>query len=141
MTTAQATAAREEPQPANSSLERQVIAEIATRIGTLGVETADVAGNLDEISGRVGRQAEQFKALQRTAETMVGTNRELDKSARAAQAAASTAGTGVAESRAVVNTAVQHIGELTSAVSRIEAKLQSFGSVLEQVTGVAHAIE
>jgi len=140
MTTAQAAAAREAPQPANT-LERQVIAEVANRIGTLGVETADVAGNLDEISGRVGRQAEQFKALQRTAETMVETNRELDKSARAAQTAATTAGTGVDESRTVVNTAVQHIGELTSAVARIEAKLQSFGSVLEQVTGVAHAIE
>ncbi|HTP84046.1 MAG TPA: methyl-accepting chemotaxis protein [Alphaproteobacteria bacterium] len=145
MTTAQPTATRnapqpQEPQPGNS-LERQVIAEIANRIGTLGVETADVAGNLDEISGRVAKQADQFKTLQNTAKTMVETNRDLDKSARAAQTAASTAGTGVDESQTVVNAAVQHIGELTSAVSRMEAKLQSFGSVLEQVAGVAKAIE
>ena len=87
MSTAQVAPAAEEAQSADS-LERRVIAEIANRIGTLGVETADIAGNLDEISGRAGRQAEQFKALQSTAKTMVETNRELDKSARAAQTAA-----------------------------------------------------
>ncbi len=56
MSTAQVAPAAEEAQSADS-LERRVIAEIANRIGTLGVETADIAGNLDEISGRAGRQA------------------------------------------------------------------------------------
>ena len=122
-------------------LERRVIAEISSRIGHLGVETADVAGNLDEISGRVARQAEQFKTLQSTAETMVDTNRDLDRSARAAQTAASAASTEVDEARTVVGRAVQHISELAAAVSRIESKLQSFGSVLGQVAGVATTIE
>lgn len=140
MESAQTKAAADDPRQAGS-LEKAVIAELANRIGNLGVETADVAGNLDEVSGGVARQAEQFKALQRTAETMIDTNRDLDKSARAAQTAASTAGAEVDESRTVVGTAVQHIGELTAAVSRIEERLQSFGSVLEQVAGVSGVIE
>ena len=140
MNSAQTKAAADDPRQAGS-LEQTVIAEVANRIGNLGVETADVAGNLDEVSGGVARQVEQFKALQRTAETMIDTNRGLDKSARAAQTAASTAGAEVDESRTVVGTAVQHIGELTAAVSRIEERLQSFGSVLEQVAGVSSVIE
>ena len=140
MSIAQTAAAPQDAQPGDD-LERRVIADISNRIGNLGVETADVAGNLDEISGRVAKQAEQFKSLHHTAETMVETNRDLDKSARAAQTAATTAGTEVDQSRNVVSEAVQHISELTQAVSRIEAKLQSFGSVLEQVAGVANTIE
>src|SRR5579864_847285 len=89
----------------------RVIAEISNRIGGVGVETADIAGNLDEISNRIAREAEQFKSLRRTAETMIETNRDLDKSARAAQTAASAAGTDVEQSRMVVGAAVQHIGE------------------------------
>ena len=125
----------------SGALEQKVVAEVASRIGNLGVETADVAGNLDEVSSRVARQVEQFKTLQHTAETMIDTNRDLDKSARAAQDAATTAGAQVDESRSVVTSAVQHISELTAAVSRIEERLQSFGSVLEQVAGVSGAIE
>ena len=118
----------------------KVIAEISNRIGGVSVDTADIAGNLDAIASRIGREAEQFKSLHQTAETMIGTNRDLDTSARAAQRAASATGEKVDESRLVVTEAVRHIGELTSAVSRVEAKLQSFGSVLEQVAGVAQAI-
>ena len=140
MNAAQTTAALDQA-PGSDSLERRTIAEIANRIGSLGVETADIAGNLDEMSGRVAKQVEQFKKLRHTAETMVGANRDLDKSARAAQAAASNAGNEIAQSRTAVGTAVQHISELTSAVSRIETRLQSFGAVLEQVAGVSGAIE
>ena len=129
------------PAPPADDLERRIIAEVANRIGSLGVETADIAGNLDEMSGRVAKQVEQFKTLRHTAETMVATNRNLDTSARAAQAAASSAGTEIGESRTVVGAAVQHIGELTSAVSRIETRLQSFAAVLEQVAGVSGTIE
>ncbi len=139
MNAASGTAARDQTPP--ESLERRLIAELANRIGSLGVETADIAGNLDEMSGRVARQVEQFKTLQRTTETMVATNRDLDKSARAAQTAASAAGAEVAESRTVVGAAVQHISELTTAVSRMETRLQSFGAVLEQVAGVSKTIE
>jgi methyl-accepting chemotaxis protein len=143
MTGGQPSGARDEPRPTNRSdaPERQLIAEIAKRIGSLGVETADIAGNVDETSRRVARQVEQFKGLRRTTEKMVETNRNLDASARAARSAASAAGSDAAQSRTVVDAAVQHINELTSAVSQIEARLQSFGAVLEQVGGVSQAIE
>lgn len=59
-----------------------LIAELANRVGSLGVELADVAGNLEEVTNRVANQAEQFKELQHAAQTMVAGNREIDRAAK-----------------------------------------------------------
>ena len=50
----------------------RLVDQLANRIGGLGVELADVAGNLQEVAGRVSGQSERFGHLQKTAETMVG---------------------------------------------------------------------
>ncbi len=119
----------------------QLVAELASRIGSLGVELADVAGNLDEVSGRVSNEAEQFKELQRAAEHMVAGNREIDRAAKGAQQAASAAGNEIAESRLLIGGAVQHIGELTGAVNHIQERLGSFSTLLKQVGRVAETID
>jgi methyl-accepting chemotaxis protein len=62
-----------------------LIAELASRIGNLGVEVADIAGNLDEVTGRAAGQAAQFKELLDQAQTMVVGNREIDRAARKTQ--------------------------------------------------------
>jgi methyl-accepting chemotaxis protein len=117
------------------------VAEVASRIGNLGVELADIAGHLEDVTGRVGDQAERFTALQQTAETMVAGNRAIDGAARTAQEAASAARREVDESRAVVDGATQHIAELSAAVSRVEGRLASFNAVLDQIASVSSAIE
>src|SRR5581483_668386 len=119
----------------------RLVAELGNRVGSLGVELADVAGNLEEVTNRVANQAEQFKELQRAAQTMVAGNREIDRAAREAQGAASAAGTEIAESRTLIGAASQHIGDLTAAVGHIEERLGSFSALLRQIGGVATAIE
>ena len=119
----------------------QLVAELASRIGSLGVELADVAGNLDEVSDRVTNEAEQFKELQRAAEHMVAGNREIDRAAQGAQQAASAAGNEIAESRLLIGGAVQHIKELTGAVDHIQERLGSFSTLLKQVGRVAETID
>ena len=119
----------------------ELIGELASRIDTLGVEVADVAGNLDEVTQRVAQQAAQFKDLQGTVETMVAGNREIDRAARTTQTAASNASGEVIASRTLIGNAVQHIGDLTAAVGRIEQRLASFGNVIGQIGGVATSIE
>ena len=118
-----------------------LIAELANRVGSLGVELADVAGNLEEVTNRLANQSEQFKELQHAAQTMVGGNREIDRAAQETQRAASTAGTEIAESRSLIGGAAQHIGDLTAAVGHIEERLGSFSTLLRQIGGVATAIE
>jgi methyl-accepting chemotaxis protein len=119
----------------------RVVAELAARIGTLGVEVADIAGNLEEVTTRISNQAAQFEELEQSAQTMVSGNRTIDQAARAAQAAASMAGTEIAESRALMGSAMQHIERLTNAVKRIEERLNSFAPVVKQIGDVAGAIE
>jgi methyl-accepting chemotaxis protein len=130
-----------EPEAVVSGSDSALVNELASRIGSLGVELADVAGNLEEVTGRVENEAEQFKGLQSAAQTMVSGNREIDRAAKDSQQAASTAGSEIAESRTLIGGAVQHITDLTGAVTHIEERLGSFSKLLEQVGGVAESIQ
>jgi methyl-accepting chemotaxis protein len=119
----------------------RLVAELAARIGTLGVEVADIAGNLEEVTTHISNQAAQFEELEQSAQTMVSGNQAIDHAAREAQNAASTAATEIAESRALMAAAMQHIERLTTAVKRIEERLSSFAPVVKQIGEVAGAIE
>ena len=87
------------------------------------------------------RQADHLHGLQRTAETMVAGKRGIDEVARsaetAAQAASGEAGSVARRRRRRGRT----IGELTSAVRRIDERLGCFNSRAEQIANVASAIE
>jgi len=119
----------------------RLIEELASRLGSLGVEAADIAGHLEDLAMRVSGQAAQFEELHQATETMVAGNREIDRAAREAQRAASNAGGEISESRTLIGSAVEHIGRLTAAVGRIQERLGSFAPVLAQITAVASAIE
>lgn len=129
---------RDEPVKADGN---RLVAELGNRIGALGVEVADVSGNLQEVAGRVAQQVDQFKGLRSTAETMVAANRAIDAAARAAQSVATGAGEEVTQSHAIVGDAVRNIAELISAVGRIEERLGTINTVLKQVAGVSRTIE
>ena len=119
----------------------RLVDQLANRIGGLGVELADVAGNLQEVAGRVSTQSERFGQLQKTAETMVSANHAIAGASRAVQAATSAAVGDITQSRAVVETAVQHISELIAAVGRMEHRLVAVGTALAQVAKVSGSIE
>src|SRR6202043_597049 len=118
-----------------------LVDRLANRIGGLGVELADVAGNLQEVAGRVSSQSERFGHLQKTAETMVTANHDIAGASRAVQTATSAAVGEITQSRTVVETAVQHIAELIEAVGRIEDRLGAVGAALAQVAKVSGSIE
>jgi methyl-accepting chemotaxis protein len=127
--------------PAMPSDSERLVDQLANRIGGLGVELADVAGNLQEVAGRVSSQSERFGHLQKTAETMVTANHDIAGASRAVQTATSAAVGEIAQSRTVVETAVQHIAELIEAVGRIEDRLGAVGAALAQVARVSGSIE
>jgi methyl-accepting chemotaxis protein len=119
----------------------RLVDQLASRIGGLGVELADVAGNLKEVAGRVANQADRFGHLQATAETMVAANHDIATASRAVQSASSAAVGEITQSRSAVETAVGHIAELIEAVSRIERRLGAVGTALAQVAKVSGSIE
>src|SRR5450755_4574069 len=135
-------------QPANSAVtaavpsdSERLVDQLANRIGGLGVELADVAGNLREVAGRVSSQSDRFGQLQKAAETMVSANHDIASASRAVQSAASAAVDDITQSRDAVETAVRHIAELIEAVGRIELRLGSVGTALTQVAKVSGSIE
>jgi methyl-accepting chemotaxis protein len=133
--------ARLERAAATPSPSERLVDQLANRIGTLGVELADVAGNLQEVAGRVSSQADRFGHLQKTAETMVSANHGIANASGAVQSAATAAVSEITQSRGAVETAVQHIAELIEAVARIELRLGDVGAALAQVAKVSGSIE
>jgi methyl-accepting chemotaxis protein len=119
----------------------RLVDQLANRIGGLGVELADVAGNLQEVAGRVSSQSDRFGHLQATAETMVSANHGIANASQAVQLATTAAVGEITQSRAAVEIAVQHIAELIDAVGRIERRLGSVGAALAQVAKVSGSIE
>jgi methyl-accepting chemotaxis protein len=119
----------------------RLVDQLANRIGGLGVELADVAGNLQEVAGRVSTQSERFGHLQKTAETMVSANHVIASASQAVQTATTSAVGEITQSRAAVETAVQHIAELIDAVGRIERRLGAVGTALAKVGKVSGSIE
>ncbi|MEA2863641.1 MAG: methyl-accepting chemotaxis protein, partial [Bradyrhizobium sp.] len=76
-----------------------------------------------------------------TAETMVSANHDIASASSAVQTATTAAVGEITQSRAVVETAVQHIAELIQAVDRIERRLGAVGTALAQVAKVSGSIE
>jgi methyl-accepting chemotaxis protein len=142
MSVADPTTLRSVVSPPSSDAEReQLVDRLANQIGGLGVELADVAGNLREVAGRVSDQSGRFKQLQRAAETMVAANRDIAGTSQAVQSATTRAAGDITDSRVGVDAAVHHISELVSAVGRIEQRLEAVGSALGQVAKVSTSIE
>jgi len=120
---------------ATPSASERLVDQLANRIGGLGVELADVAGNLQEVAGRVSGQSDRFGHLQKTAETMVSANHGIADASQAVQTAATAAVGEITQSRSVVET------ELIEAVGRIEHRLSSVGTALSDVAKVSGSIE
>src|SRR5260221_4834997 len=75
------------PAAATPSASERLVDQLANRIGGLGVELADVAGNLQELAGRVSCQSHRFGQFQKTPETMVSANHGIPDASQAGQSA------------------------------------------------------
>jgi methyl-accepting chemotaxis protein len=123
------------------STSERLVDQLANRIGGLGVELADVAGNVREVASRVTDQSARFGHLQQTAQTMVSANHDIADASKAVQSASTDAVNEITQSRDVVEAAVRHIDELVEAVGRIEGRLSAVSSALAQVAKVSTSIE
>ncbi len=129
-----------EVSPVRSEGER-LVDQLSNQLGGLGVELADVAGNVQEVASRVSTQSEHFAHLQKTAETMVSANHDIADASRAVQSASSETVDEINQSRGAVEAAIKHIAELVESVGRIEDRLSAVSSALAQVTKVSSSIE
>ncbi|MBN8981706.1 MAG: methyl-accepting chemotaxis protein [Rhizobiales bacterium] len=125
------------PQPNSTAL----LDDLSNGIGQLGVELADVLGNLHYVAERVSKQSAQFGQLSEAANTMVAANHQINETTRAVQAATASAVNEIGGARDAVSSAAKHTSDLIGSVSRMEQRLGSVSTVLSEVAKVSGVIE
>ncbi|QJE73965.1 methyl-accepting chemotaxis protein [Aerophototrophica crusticola] len=116
------------------------IADLAEEVGSLGVAIADVAGHVDDVSGRISTQAGVFDALRRDAAGMTKGNAAVASAAAAAREVTGRARGEVAGSREQVERALADIRALADTVAGIERQLGGLTAALDRVGKVAGGI-
>jgi len=121
--------------------EAKIIDGLAHEASGLGVEIVDVAGNIEEVSAKVARQAETFRELVNNAGAVNESNSRIASAARQARETASQTASSVRQSEETVRTAVGDIHALVEAVSVISGQLTGLQEALQQVAQVAQGID
>ncbi|MEQ8393789.1 methyl-accepting chemotaxis protein [Thalassobaculum sp.] len=118
----------------------QVMDVIAKEAGSLSIEIVDVAGNVDEVAGRIARQADEFHRLNEAAVQVAGSNAAIVEAAERTRDIATRAADDVQSSRSTVTSAVSDIHTLVEGVSAIEGRLSGLQEALGQVGKIAEVI-
>jgi methyl-accepting chemotaxis protein len=118
-----------------------VIADVAKRAGVLGVEIADIAGHVDDVSARVTAQAELFKGLRSAAQDLSDSNTKIATAARETASVTETAGREMDASRAKIQESLGQIARLVDVASGFAQDIEGLRDALDRVGKVAHGIE
>jgi methyl-accepting chemotaxis protein len=117
-----------------------VIASMAEDAGSLVVAITDVAGDVDDVSGSVSRQARVFADLRDVARSIAAVNRQVAEAAQATRSVTGGARSDLAGSRGQLRTALEEINDLASSVHGIEGQLGSLMEELRRIAKVAQGI-
>ena len=100
-----------------------LIGAVAQEAGTLGIEIADVAGSVADVSSRMAKKTEIFSGLSDAAHGMTSSSSHIVAAAKAARSVAHDALSEVEESRGRLKTSLDDIGALVEGVTGMEASL------------------
>jgi methyl-accepting chemotaxis protein len=114
-----------------------LIAEVAEEAGVLGVQIADVAGHVEDVSARIARKAEIFVDLRQAASGMSASSERIGDAARTARSVAQGARAEVETSREQVQRSLTDIDGLVGGVTGMEAQLGGLRDALVRIGKVA----
>ncbi|MCC2112854.1 MAG: methyl-accepting chemotaxis protein [Hyphomicrobiales bacterium] len=118
----------------------ELIGEVANAAGQLGVELADVSGNIDDVSSQFRHQADRFSDIRQATEILTASNQRISEIAAAANDTARDANSEMAKSQSRVERSLEDIQTLVGAVSAIGDRSASLNESLKQVAKVAQGI-
>ena len=133
----QATSARADNAP---GLWRAIRA-MAERVGRLGIEAADIAGKVEDVTKRASSQKERLAKVVSATRTMAEANGQIVESTTRTKDTAAQVGAAMEETRATFKAALGTILGLVDGVGQIEAKLPGLQESLGQVSKVARDIK
>jgi methyl-accepting chemotaxis protein len=120
---------------------RRFVADVADQAGKLGIEVADVAGIVDEITGRVKAEAAAFGGLSGATAAILESNARVASAAAQAQEVAGRAQADMRASRLTLEGALQAIASLAETVASIRSDAEQLGGALQRVSKVADSID
>ena len=115
----------------------RLVATVATEIGKLAIEIADVAGDVQHVSRLVEGQAARFGELRESTGTIVSSNQRIADKAAETLAKAATARREVSTSSTEIATALATINGLVDSVRRIGAQLAGLETAMQRIGRVA----
>ncbi|MDB6084231.1 MAG: chemotaxis protein [Gammaproteobacteria bacterium] len=115
----------------------RLVAGIATEIGKLAVEIADVAADVQRVSQLADGQAQLFDELRLSTGTIVTSNQHIAEKAALTLTKAATARHEVETSSGEVETALATINSLVDSVRTIGKQLSVFEEAMKRISKVA----
>jgi methyl-accepting chemotaxis protein len=117
-----------------------LIGAVAQEAGTLGIEIADVAGSVEDVSSRMAKKTEIFAGLSDAAHSVTSSSSHIATAAKAARSVAHGALTEVEQSRGRLKTSLTDIGALVEGVTGMESQLAGLREALIRIGKVAQEI-
>ncbi|MBK1667811.1 chemotaxis protein [Rhodovibrio sodomensis] len=118
----------------------EILQKLAEESGGLGIEVADVAGGIDDLSKALATQSEELHALRDSVDQVSQANAKIAESARASRGTAEQAAGEVENSRGTVESSLSDIHDLVEAVTVIQQQLNGLQDALAKVGEVAEGI-
>jgi len=110
-----------------------LIRTLAQRISKLGINSADIAGRIDEISKRIALQTEMLTAVSETAVAMEDSNGRIALIAAETKDATHQMADRMMGSRGAIKQAMEDVFSLVESTSRVEQQLPGLQASLERV--------
>ena len=120
--------------------DREILQKLAEESGGLGIEVADVAGGIDDLSTALAAQSRELQQLRDSVDQVSQANGKIAESARASRGTAAQAASDVESSRSTVESSLGDIHELVEAVTVIQQQLNGLQDALAKVGEVAEGI-
>jgi methyl-accepting chemotaxis protein len=117
-----------------------LIGAVAQEAGTLGIEIADVAGSVEDVSSRMAKKTEIFAGLSDAATGMTNSSNHIVTAAKAARSVAQGALNEVEGSRGRLQNSLTDIGALVQGVTGMESQLGGLREALVRIGRVAQEI-
>ena len=124
----------------NASID-DLVRALAERCGKLGVNAADIAGRIDEVSKRLAAQTQLLDQVSDATTEMERSNGSISESAAAARDTTRSMADRMAQSQKTIKGAMEDVFGLVEGTQRIEAQLPGLQGSLANVTNATKEIE
>jgi methyl-accepting chemotaxis protein len=119
----------------------EALTEFAGLSGQLGIEVADISGNIDALSGAVTEQAQLSVRLNATAEEIAAANHQVEAAVTQAYTATTLASEEATNARGTVSASLSQLTEFVDWVGQTGAQLAEVARALVGITQAASQID